>query len=137
MGRVNKIFSKYSSKIITGYKDPIKLNKKYINKTFYIGQLIRKNILSTDIDLKKIQQDKINLLVLGGSQGANIFSKSLPKILKKLLTKNKSIHVFHQSNNKDKNYITEEYKKIQNMKNFSLTYLLLSLIFKSIINCLI
>ena len=63
------------------------MNKKYINKTFYIGQLIRKNILSTDIDLKKIQQDKINLLVLGGSQGANIFSKSLPKILKKLLTK--------------------------------------------------
>ena len=82
LGRVNKIFSKYSSKIITGYKDPIKLNKKYINKTFYIGQLIRKNILSTDIDLKKIQQDKINLLVLGGVKGANIFSKSLPKILK-------------------------------------------------------
>ena len=83
LGRVNKIFSKYSSKkIITGYKDPIKLNKKYINKTFYVGQLIRKNILSIDIDLKKIKQDKINLLVLGGSQGANIFSKSLPKILK-------------------------------------------------------
>tara|TARA_B100001248_G_scaffold137525_1_gene103347 strand:- start:599 stop:1681 length:1083 start_codon:yes stop_codon:yes gene_type:complete len=119
LGRVNKIFSKYSSKIITGYKDPIKLNKKYINKTFYVGQLIRKNILSTDIGLKKIQQDKINLLVLGGSQGANIFSKLLPKILKKLLVKDISIHVFHQSNNKDVNNITEEYKKIQNMKNFS------------------
>ena len=75
--------------------------------------------MSINIDLKKIKKDKINLLVLGGSQGANIFSKSLPKILKKLLTKNKSIHVFHQSNNKDVNYITEEYKKIQNMKNFS------------------
>ena len=77
LGRVNKIFSKYSSKIITGYKDPIKLNKKYINKTFYIGQLIRKNI-STDIDLKKIQQGKVNLLVLGAVRGKYFF-KSLPK----------------------------------------------------------
>ena len=119
LGRVNKIFSKYSSKIITGYKDPIKLNKKYTDKTFYVGQLIRKNILSINIDLKKIKKDQINLLVLGGSQGANVFSKSLPKILKKLLIKNISIHVFHQSNNKDVNYITEEYKKIQNTKNFS------------------
>ena len=119
LGRVNKIFSKYSSKIITGYKDPMKLNKKYIDKTFYVGQLIRKNILSINIDLSKIKKDKINLLVLGGSQGANIFSKLLPKILKKLLMKNISIHVFHQSNNKDVNYITEEYKKIQNVKDFS------------------
>ena len=119
LGRVNKIFSKYSSKIITGYKDPIKLNKKYFDKTFYVGQLIRKNISSIDIDLSKIKKDQINLLVLGGSQGANVFSKSLPKILKKLLMKNISIHVFHQSNNKDVNYITEEYTKIQNTKNFS------------------
>ena len=43
LGRVNKIFSKYSSKIITGYKDPIKLNKKYIDK----------NILCRSVNQKK------------------------------------------------------------------------------------
>ena len=44
-----------------------------MHKTFYVGQLIRENILSINIDFNKIKKDKINLLVLGGSQGANIF----------------------------------------------------------------
>ncbi len=119
LGRVNKIFSKYSSKIITGYKDPIKINKKYMHKTFYVGQLIRENISSININFNKIKQGQVNLLVLGGSQGASIFSTLLPKILKKLLVKNISIHVFHQSNINDVNYITKEYRNFQNMKNFS------------------
>ena len=58
---------------------------------------MRQEILN--LNLTREQNDKfenLNILVLGGSQGAKIFAKELPEIFKKLNNSQLSIKVFQQ-----------------------------------------
>jgi len=101
VGRVNKFFLNNSIKIFTGY--PLKnLNINY-DKISFVGQLIREQIYKAknDINLNKDNNFDFTLLVIGGSQGAEIFSKILPHYLNKLFSLNKKIRIFHQVGNKE------------------------------------
>ena len=70
LGRSNKFFIKSCEKIFC-YSNKIKnLPNKYISKISIIPALLRKKFY----DVKKADIDKnINLLIIGGSQGAKIF----------------------------------------------------------------
>ena len=95
LGRSNKLFIKSCEKIFC-YSDRIKnLSNEYASKISVIPALLRKkfyNVKKTDVIDKNI-----NLLIIGGSQGAKIFDTmiKLPIIE---LSKRYSLKIYHQTN---------------------------------------
>ena len=73
MGRANSILEPLASKIFIPF-DKI-MPSKYVNKRIFSGTPIREKIKS--IKLKKRNNNKLNVLVFGGSLGAEFFSVSL------------------------------------------------------------
>ena len=113
IGRSNKLFLRYCKKIFC-YSNKIKnFPKNQKNKIEIIPPLLRKKFYELN-KIKKIN-DQINLLVIGGSQGAKIFDTLINEILVKISNKY-SIKVIHQTSEKNifslKNFYKEN--KIEN-----------------------
>ena len=106
LGKINRIFAKYAELILLTYKDTYALKDIFLDKSIHIGNPIRDEILSLNdkeyilpkskkeklnnmgynLILKsqftnKKNKDLFNILVIGGSGGAKIFSDILPKAL--------------------------------------------------------
>ena len=93
MGRANKILEPFSSKTFIPFDKIIPL--KHFNKRIYSGTPIRKEIKS--IKIKKRNNNKLNILVFGGSLGSEFFSISLVNSFINLKPKvKKQLNVFHQ-----------------------------------------
>ena len=93
MGRANKILEPFSSKTFIPFEKIIPL--KHSNKRIYSGTPIRKEIKS--IKIKKRNDNKLNILVFGGSLGSEFFSISLVNSFINLNPKvKKQLNVFHQ-----------------------------------------
>ncbi len=105
LGKANKFFLSSCKKIIC-YKEKIKnFPPKYKNKIETIFPLVREKFYS--LKRKNFNHQKINLLIVGGSQGANIFDINLKnKIVN--ISKKHSIRIFHQTSEQN----------ILNLKNF-------------------
>ena len=101
MGRANKILEAFASKTFIPFDKIIPL--KHFNKRIYSGTPIRKEIES--IKIKKRNNNKLNILVFGGSLGSEFFSISLVNSFINLTPKVKNqLNVFHQViNSKIKN----------------------------------
>jgi UDP-N-acetylglucosamine--N-acetylmuramyl-(pentapeptide) pyrophosphoryl-undecaprenol N-acetylglucosamine transferase len=104
LGRANKLFLKFCEKIFC-YSDKIKnFPKKMNGKIVVIKTLLRKEFYlvrsSEDID------KKVNLLIIGGSQGAKLFDNTINESIKKLSKKYK-LKIFQQTT-------TDNYKKLKN-----------------------
>lgn len=103
MGRTNRFLSNISNKTAISF-----------SKTKYAKQ----NSIFTGIPIrvfkkKKVKRDKKRILVLGGSQGAKVFSKVIPKILtginKKYL---KDLMIIQQTRKEDKIFLESIYNKL-------------------------
>ncbi len=93
MGRANKILEPFASKTFISFDKIIPL--KHFNKRIYSGTPIRKEIKS--IKIKKRNNNKLNILVFGGSLGSEFFSISLVNSFINLNPKVKNrLNVFHQ-----------------------------------------
>ena len=104
LGRVNKLFLSFCKKIFC-YSDKIKnFPIKSINKISIIEALLRKEFYS--IKLSEEINKKINLLIIGGSQGAEIFDTVVQNSIIKL-SKKYELKIFQQTNSKN-------YKKLKN-----------------------
>tara|TARA_B110000438_G_scaffold299151_1_gene348771 strand:- start:68 stop:1147 length:1080 start_codon:yes stop_codon:yes gene_type:complete len=117
MGRTNKYLSKFSNKILlsTNLTKGIPLKAK--EKAHQVG-----NILSKDfINYSELENNKdklpFTILILGGSQGAEIFGKVIPPVIKKIKEEGYDISVNQQCTANQKNIITEFYKK-NKIKNY-------------------
>ena len=92
LGRANKFFLNFSSKLISYSKNLINLPYGINEKLVTIKPLIRKEYYETKTHLKK--DDLFTIIIIGGSQGAKIFdellNKSLVSIAKKI-----SIKIIH------------------------------------------
>ena len=101
MGRTNRFLSKISTKIAITYKNTIFAHKSAILSGIPIRKLKVKN--------KKKNNKKKTILIIGGSQGAQVFSEIIKKVLlgfdKNLL---KKIFIVHQVRKED----------LKNMKSF-------------------
>jgi UDP-N-acetylglucosamine--N-acetylmuramyl-(pentapeptide) pyrophosphoryl-undecaprenol N-acetylglucosamine transferase len=107
LGRSNKFFINSCEKIFC-YSDKIKnFPNKYKNKIYVIPPLLRKKFYN----VKKTESiDKsINLLIIGGSQGAKIFD-TLIKLSIIKLSKKYSLKIYHQSNPLNFEKLKEFYK---------------------------
>tara|TARA_B100001057_G_scaffold210215_1_gene210790 strand:- start:418 stop:1461 length:1044 start_codon:yes stop_codon:yes gene_type:complete len=97
VGSSNKLLSIFAKKIFTAF--PVSENKKY----FFIGNPVstqNKKAIDTN------QNDNLNILVTGGSQGADFINKNIPTALNTLDTE---INVIHQCG----------IGKIQNVSNYN------------------
>lgn len=109
LGKVNRLFAKYANKIATSFPQTTGFKENELSKIIFTGNPVRKEIIAlnstkyqiphfkeelTDDTRDKIGYDviltsdfydvvkrkgQINILVIGGSGGAKIFSEILPK----------------------------------------------------------
>jgi len=107
LGRSNKFFIKSCEKIFC-YSNNIKnFPNKYINKINVIPSLLRKKFYK--VEKAEGIVNYINLLVIGGSQGAKIFDSLIKKSIIEL-SKKYSLKVYQQSNSANFEDLKKFYK---------------------------
>ena len=101
LGRVNRYFLPSCTKLLTGYENIKGLPEEFKSKQSFIGQLVRPQFIyineqrvfyGTNVERK----GAINILILGGSQGAEIFGKKLPERFRSLMEKNITLSINQQ-----------------------------------------
>ena len=114
IGKANKYLLPFAKKIFVSYKDLEGVPERYQNKVVEIGNIIKKDIIHFSPNYsEKVEEKKINILILGGSQAAKVFAEKLPDIFLKckkeglnvkifqhcLPNQNESLNYFYKSNN--------------------------------------
>ena len=117
MGKANRILSKFADFIALNYKETKYAPKKNIIVT---GIPVRKDFLKKKLINHNYSRKKI--LVIGGSQGAKIFSSLIPKIIMKLSKKDlKKLEIIQQAPKDDILKIKKTFKEMKvkfKVKNF-------------------
>jgi UDP-N-acetylglucosamine--N-acetylmuramyl-(pentapeptide) pyrophosphoryl-undecaprenol N-acetylglucosamine transferase len=98
IGRANKFLLPFCKKIICYSENIIGFPKEYKNKLKTINPLIRKKYYNNK--LKENKNEKFTLIIIGGSQGAQIFDKILHEPIIEA-SKIKPLKVIHQTNQKN------------------------------------
>lgn len=100
-GMTNKYLSKWAKKVLTGFN----LNGLY--KSQWVGNPVRKDIETC----KKITNlsENVNVLIIGGSLGANSLNTIIPKILSDESQKT-PLSIIHQCGKNNSNKTIEQYK---------------------------
>ena len=117
LGRANKYLSLFSKKILLAKKITENFPKKYNDKTFEVGPILDKNIINYSTSQKNINRENFSFLVLGGSQGAEIFGKIVPPIIKMVKTQGYKIKIIQQCIVNQKSSIVDFYEK-NNIENY-------------------
>lgn len=117
LGRANKNLSSISKKILLAKKIIRSLPEKYKSKTYEVGPILDKNIINSSSFKKTNDKGKFSILVLGGSQGAEIFGIVIPKVIKMIKDTGYEIEINQQCIINQKNSIIDFYKK-NNIKNY-------------------
>ena len=117
LGRTNKYLSLFSKKIFVAKKITINFPEKYKSKTYEVGPILDKNIINYSISKKNTNKENFSILVLGGSQGAEIFGKIIPPVIKLIKNEGHQIEIIQQCIISQKSLIVDFYKK-NNIKNY-------------------
>jgi UDP-N-acetylglucosamine--N-acetylmuramyl-(pentapeptide) pyrophosphoryl-undecaprenol N-acetylglucosamine transferase len=83
LGKVNKIFACFADKIVLSFKETYGIKPQFLNKTIFIGNPVRQEIaelFTHDYNIASLEEN-FNILIIGGSGGAKIFSEVLPKAI--------------------------------------------------------
>ena len=99
IGRANKYLLSIAKKILLGKDIKEKFSEKYKNKVNVVGTIIDKNIFNYLKFEKKSRKENFSILVLGGSQGAEIFGKTIPTVIKMIKEKGYEIECRQKINN--------------------------------------
>ena len=101
LGRVNQLFLPYCYKLLTGYELISSFPKKFNNKMVYVGQLVRSQFNKINEEglfcgKTSKENEALNILILGGSQGAKVFAEKLPEKFLSLAKKNVKLSLSQQ-----------------------------------------
>jgi len=113
LGRANKFFLSSCKKIFCYNKKIKNFPNKFMNKIIIINPLVKKEVYEKVPT--KVFKNKFNLLIVGGSQGANIFNNNLKNSIINVSKKIK-IKVFHQTSEKNILYLNDFYTR-NNIEN--------------------
>ena len=116
LGRANKYLSTFSKKILLEKKIKENFPTKYKNKTYEVGPILNKSIIKNSFSKENTYKENFSILVIGGSQGAEIFGKIVPPAIKMIKDNGYEIEVNQQCLANQKNLITDFYNK-NNIKN--------------------
>ena len=117
LGRANKYLSSFSKKILLAKKITKNFPEKYKSKTYEVGSILNKNIINSSPFKGKNDKRKFSILVLGGSQGAEIFGRVIPTVVKMIKDAGYEIEINQQCTIGQKNSLIDFYKK-NNIKNY-------------------
>ena len=117
LGRANKYLSSFSKKILVAKKISINLPEKYKHKTYEVGSILAKDIINYSIFKKNDNKKNFSILVLGGSQGAEIFGTVVPTVVKMLRNIGYEIDIIQQCIMSQKSSIIDFYEK-NKIKNY-------------------
>ena len=108
LGRANKFFLKSCRKIFC-YAEKVKnFPENFKSKMVIIKPLVKKNIYKLNQSSNK--RDKINILIVGGSQGASIFDKNLKNSIVNI-SKKFPLNITQQTNYKNITHLKDFYYK--------------------------
>ncbi len=111
IGKANRYLLFFVKKILVSYKDLKGIPDKYKNKIITVGNIIREEIIKKRISIEeKSKFNKLEILVLGGSQAAKVFAEELPSIFNKVKNSNIPIKIYQQCQ-KEQNYQLSEFYK--------------------------
>lgn len=110
LGRTNKFFLKSCSNIFIKSNKIINIPYKQKKKFIEVGNIIREEIINFSVIKKKKENEKINIIILGGSQGAKVFGEIIPDTILKLSKNKHKIHVTQQA-------VKEQLDEIRNFYN--------------------
>ena len=113
LGRANKYFLNSCKKILCYSKKIKNFPDEFKNKISIIHPLVKEYMYN--LELSYDNEKKFTLLIVGGSQGADIFDKSLKNIIVNL-SKKATIKVIHQTSKKNIPYLIDFYTK-NNVEN--------------------
>ncbi len=114
VGKANKYLLPFTKKIFISNDELEGIPSKFQNKIYKIGNIIKKEIINlSNLNKKNVDDKKLNLLILGGSQAAKVFAELLPRIFKKcydqglklkiyqhcLISQNDDLKRFYKENN--------------------------------------
>ena len=116
MGRANKYLSVFSTKILLAKQVTKNFPEKYKRKTYIVGSILNKDIINFLPTNKNINKDKFSILILGGSQGAQIFGTVVPSVIKMIKDAGYMVEVIQQCIKSQKNTLIDFYNK-NNIKN--------------------
>lgn len=112
LGKANRFLARSAQTICLSF-ETTKYADKWKHKTQYTGMMVRSSVIELE-NFNKSSQDKLNIVVIGGSQGAKIFGEIIPKALGLLDPQIQSkIHIFHQARKDQIQEITAFYKNLQ------------------------
>ena len=117
LGRTNKYLSSFSKKILLAKKITKNFPEKYKSKTYEVGAVLSKNVINYSPFNANNDKRKFSILVLGGSQGAEIFGKVIPTVVKMIKDAGYEIEINQQCSIGQKNSLIDFYKK-NNIKNY-------------------
>ena len=110
IGRANKYLLSFAKKIFLAKAIKISFPEKYKNKIYIVGSIIDKNIINHSNFIIKNNKENFSILVLGGSQGAEIFGEIVPSVMNMIKDKGHSIQINQQCIRSQKNSIVDYYK---------------------------
>ena len=116
LGRANKILAPLSKKIFLSKKRIENYPPKYEIKTHYVSAIVDKKIINYK-NTKKNEANNFSILVLGGSQGAEIFGNVVPPVINMLKSEGFNIKIAHQCIPTQKKKISDYYEK-NHIKNY-------------------
>ena len=100
IGRANRFLLKFSNRIFCYSDEIINFPKKNKNKVILINHILRKEIYNLSIFTKEKIENKIKLLIIGGSQGAKVFDEGLKNSILRI-SKRHNLIVYHQVSSSD------------------------------------
>ncbi len=115
LGRANQKLLFLSKKILLGTDIPINFPNKYKNKISVVGNILKEEIINNN-NVMNFNKKSFSILVIGGSQGAEVFGKVIPSAIKKLHEEGLDIEVNQQCIENQEKILSEFYKK-NNIKN--------------------
>ena len=109
LGRANRLFLNFCEKIFCYSSEIKKFSNKFLDKIVIIKTLLRKEFYLTNLSMNIDKE--INLLIIGGSQGAKLFDTAISDSIIKISKKYK-LKILQQSN----------FKNYHQLKNFYLQH---------------
>ena len=111
LGKTNNFLLGISKKIFTAHEINKKIPEKFKNKIFQVGPILTKDIINSSKSIKKEKKSITTISVFGGSQGAEIFGKIVPPVIKMLKEEGHKIEINQQCFKGQKNQIMDYYEE--------------------------
>lgn len=100
-GLTNKYLAKLADRVLTGFPEVEDLS----NSARWVGNPVRESIMPGS----ESSAGQVNILVIGGSQGAHSFNEKLPAVFAQL--ENNDISIWHQSGRDRSSTVIENYQQ--------------------------